>query len=182
MTPLTDRRQFLRVAGSAAASLLSLSAASRLVAQASTAQPPVKTSAKTPAPPPAGTAAKSAPRTIVVYKDPNCGCCKEWVTHMRGAGWVATVHDTADMTTVKTAMGVPADLASCHTARVGNYTIEGHVPADVIEKLLREKPVAQGLAVPGMPMGSPGMEGPRKDKYDVMLFQKDGKSRVFASR
>ncbi|MEO7522134.1 MAG: DUF411 domain-containing protein [Gemmatimonas sp.] len=105
------------------------------------------------------------------------------MTHVKSAGFATTVHDTADMTTVKRSMGVPAKLESCHTARVGGYTIEGHVPADVIEKLLREKPVALGLAVPGMPAGSPGMEmGGRKDKYDIMLFEKSGKSRVFASR
>ncbi|HYW32019.1 MAG TPA: DUF411 domain-containing protein [Gemmatimonas sp.] len=179
------RRDFLRTLG-LAVGVLSLSQASRVLAQAGT-----KGAAQQPQPPrkpaPAGKAAAvpaaaSAPRTIVIYKDPNCGCCKEWVTHMKAAGFVATVHYTADMATVKRSMGVPTSFESCHTARVGSYTIEGHVPADVIEKLLREKPVALGLAVPGMPMGSPGMEGPRKDKYDVMLFEKNGKSRVYASR
>lgn len=121
-------------------------------------------------------------RAITVYKDPNCGCCKNWVDHIRAAGYTATVHDTADMATVKSSMGVPSALESCHTARVGSYTIEGHVPADVIDRLLKEKPVAMGLAVPGMPMGSPGMEGGTKEKYDVMLFDKSGKSRVYASR
>jgi hypothetical protein len=87
------------------------------------------------------------------------------------------------MATVKASMGVPDALGSCHTARVGSYTIEGHVPADLIRKLLAEKPVARGLAVPGMPMGSPGMEqGGQKDRYDVLLFDKAGKTKVFASR
>lgn len=170
------RRDFLRLLGGAAAGVFSLAA---LRSASALEQPPKKAAA-----PKAAGAAKAVPasRAIVVYKDPNCGCCKEWVTHVRGAGFTPTVHDTADMKSVKASMGVPPELESCHTARVGGYTIEGHVPADVIEKLLREKPVALGLAVPGMPMGSPGMEGPRKDKYDVVLFEKGGKRRVYASR
>jgi hypothetical protein len=181
------RRDFLRIVGGAAAGLFSLAA---FRSAAALEQPPKKAGATAGgATAPGATAASaaaakaaSAARGIVIYKDPNCGCCKEWVKHVRGAGFIPTVHDTADMQPVKASMGVPSDLESCHTARVGGYTIEGHVPADVIEKLLREKPVALGLAVPGMPMGSPGMDGPRKDKYDVMLFEKSGKSRVYASR
>lgn len=119
---------------------------------------------------------------MVVYKDPNCGCCKEWVKHMQKAGFVLTVHDTADMDAVKANLGVPKSLASCHTGRIGRYSIEGHVPADVIAKLLTEQPVARGLAVPGMPQGSPGMETGRKDPYDVILFDAAGKTRVYASR
>ena len=127
--------------------------------------------------------AYAAPATLQVWKDPNCGCCEQWVAHVRQAGFAVTVRDTSDMSTVKAAMGVPEALGSCHTARVGSYTIEGHVPADVIKQLLAEKPVARGLAVPGMPMGSPGMEqGGRKDRYDVLLFDKAGRTRVFASR
>jgi hypothetical protein len=127
--------------------------------------------------------AQAPVRAMTVYKDPNCGCCKEWVTHVRKAGFTVTVRDTADMESVKASFGVPAGLGSCHTARVGTYTIEGHVPADLIVKLLKDKPVARGLAVPGMPMGSPGMEqGGQKDAYDVLLFDKAGKSRVYASR
>jgi hypothetical protein len=123
------------------------------------------------------------PKEMTVYKDPNCGCCKEWVKHVQAAGFVTTVRDTADMNSVKSSMGVPDALHSCHTAKVGAYVIEGHVPADQIVRLLIEKKAdARGLAVPGMPMGSPGMEGPRKDKYDVLLFDKAGKSRVYASR
>lgn len=121
-------------------------------------------------------------RDMVVYKDPNCGCCKEWVKHMQKAGFVLTVHDTADMDAVKANLGVPKALASCHTGRIGRYSIEGHVPADVIAKLLTEQPVARGLAVPGMPQGSPGMETGRKDPYDVILFDAAGKTRVYASR
>ncbi len=122
------------------------------------------------------------PTAITVYKDPDCGCCKAWVTHLQAAGFVATVRDTRDMATVKASMGVPAALQSCHTARVGSYTIEGHVPADVIVKALQQKPLGIGLAVPGMPMGSPGMEGGKPDKYDVLLFDRAGKTRVYASR
>jgi hypothetical protein len=135
------------------------------------------------APLPAQARRPSAARAITVYKDPNCGCCSKWIDHLKAAGFTPTVHDTTDMSAVKASMGVPKALESCHTARVGAYTIEGHVPADVITKLLAEKPAGVGLAVPGMPAGSPGMEmGGRKDPYDVMLFDKAGKSRVYVSR
>ena len=131
-------------------------------------------------------AAKSAPeRDITVYKDPNCGCCTEWVKHMQKAGFTVTVRnmpDPKDMELTKRSFGVPVALESCHTGRIGTYTIEGHVPADLVIKLLAEKPTAKGLAVPGMPMGSPGMEGDRKDAYNVMLFDAAGKSRVYAAR
>ncbi len=134
-----------------------------------------------PAPKKAVAGAALPPMTV--YKDPNCGCCTEWVNHVRKAGFVVTVRDTADMSSVKASFGVPSALESCHTARVGAYAIEGHVPADLIQKLLREQPVARGLAVPGMPQGSPGMEqGAPKDAYDVVLFDKAGKTRVYASR
>jgi hypothetical protein len=129
-------------------------------------------------------AAARTARSMTVYKDPNCGCCTQWIEHVRGAGFAVTVRDTADMTSVKASFGVPEGLQSCHTAKVGAYTIEGHVPADLITKLLAEQPAgARGLAVPGMPVGSPGMEmGGRKDAYDVVLFDKGGKTRVFARR
>lgn len=135
-----------------------------------------------PAQPPAKARAASAVREITIYKDANCGCCKEWVKHIRAAGFVATVHDTTEMETVKRGFGVPAALESCHTARIGKYTIEGHVPADLIARLMSEQPTALGLAVPGMPMGSPGMEGSSKQRYDVLLFDTAGKTRVYASR
>ena len=121
-------------------------------------------------------------RAITVYKDPDCGCCAEWIKHIRKAGFVVAVNDMRDMESVKRAMGVPKALESCHTARIGTYVIEGHVPADLIIKLLNETPDARGLAVPGMPMGSPGMEGARTDRYNVMLFDKAGASRIYASR
>ena len=123
-----------------------------------------------------------APATITVYKSPTCGCCAKWVDHMKKAGFAVTVNDVPNVGEVKMANGVPAPLASCHTALVGGYVIEGHVPADVVQKLLKEKPAVAGIAVPGMPMGSPGMEGASADHYDIVAFEKSGKQRVFASR
>ena len=110
--------------------------------------------------------------TINVWKDPNCGCCTGWVQHLRRNGYTATVVETADMQAVKTRLSVPAELASCHTAEIDGYIIEGHVPAQAITRLIAEKPDALGLAVPGMPIGSPGMEGGAPEVYDVVLFGK----------
>ena len=107
---------------------------------------------------------------ITVWKDPNCGCCGAWVEHLRRNGFVATVDEIADLQSIKAQRRVPAELASCHTAEIAGYTIEGHVPAQAILRLLAERPVARGLAVPGMPIGSPGMEGGRPEVYDVVLF------------
>jgi hypothetical protein len=117
---------------------------------------------------------------VVVYKSPSCGCCKEWVNHLQKNGFSVEVHDRRDMNPVKAELGVPRHLQSCHTAKVGNYVIEGHVPANDIRRLLEEKPAIAGLSAPGMPMGSPGMEGPRKDPYDVLTFQRGGKTTVFS--
>jgi hypothetical protein len=116
---------------------------------------------------------------ITVWKDPNCGCCGGWVEHLRGNGFVATVIETSDVQSIKAQRGVPAELASCHTAVIAGYTIEGHVPALAIQRLLAEKPSGLGLAVPGMPIGSPGMEGGRPETYDVVLFG-HGAARRFA--
>lgn len=110
---------------------------------------------------------------ITVWKDPNCSCCTGWVEHLRLNGFVATVIETSDVQTLKAQRGVPAELASCHTAVIAGYTIEGHVPARAIERLLAEKPSGLGLAVPGMPIGSPGMEGGRPETYDAVLFGND---------
>jgi hypothetical protein len=109
---------------------------------------------------------------IVVTKDPTCGCCTGWVDHLRQAGFVAEVIETPEINRVKVRLGVPNDLAACHTAEIGGYVIEGHVPADAIKRLLAEKPAGKGLAVAGMPMGSPGMEmeGMAPDTYEVVLF------------
>lgn len=130
----------------------------------------------------ANRSASAAGVAVMVYKDASCGCCKEWVTHMQKAGFAVTSKDMTDMAALKKKLGVPESLASCHTAVIGDYLVEGHVPADVVQIMLKEKPVARGLAVPGMPMGSPGMEGPVKQKYNVMLFERSGKSRIYASR
>ena len=107
---------------------------------------------------------------VKVWKDPNCGCCSGWVDHLRRNGFAVAVFETADMQAVKVQRRVPAALASCHTAEVGRYIIEGHVPASAIRRLLSEKPEALGLAVPGMPIGSPGMEGGTPVIYEVVLF------------
>ncbi len=121
---------------------------------------------------------------VNVYKDAGCGCCKEWVKHLEKNGFTVKSHDTSDMDTVKSSFGVPAALASCHTARIGTYVIEGHVPADLIVKFLNEKSTtARGLAAPGMPNRAPGMQQPGpQPPYDVILFDKSGKTRVYASR
>jgi hypothetical protein len=124
------------------------------------------------------------PKKMVVYKSPACGCCGAWVKHVRAAGYQVETVDVDDVTPYKTKHGVPLELASCHTGVIDGYAIEGHVPADLIDRLLREKPKhAKALAVPGMPLGSPGMEVPgRKDAYDVILIDKHGKRTVFAKR
>ncbi len=118
----------------------------------------------------AGPALAETRPDITVWKDPNCGCCTGWVEHLRRNGFVATVIETSDIQSIKAQHGVPAELASCHTAVIAGYTIEGHVPAQSILRLLAEKPEGRGLAVPGMPIGSPGMEGGQPDTYDVILF------------
>ncbi|MEW5888185.1 MAG: DUF411 domain-containing protein [Pseudomonadota bacterium] len=117
---------------------------------------------------------------VVVYKDPNCGCCGAWADHLRDSGFPVKVIENRDMTVLKQRLGVPDKLASCHTAEVGGYILEGHVPAQSVKRLLAEKPKVKGLAVPGMPAGSPGMEvGNRRDPYDVVAFGAEGSARVF---
>lgn len=116
---------------------------------------------------------------LVIYKTPTCGCCHKWVDHVKGS-FTTEVHDLDNVGPIKAKYGVPAELASCHTSLIGNYVIEGHVPASAITRLLKEKPAIVGIAVPGMPAGSPGMEVPgRKDKYEIIAFDKKGKTRVF---
>ncbi|MBX3610428.1 MAG: DUF411 domain-containing protein [Hydrogenophaga sp.] len=126
----------------------------------------------------------ATPLTLQVWKDPNCGCCHDWVNHLRSNGIAVQTFDTGN-TAVRKRLGLPDRYASCHTARIGGYVIEGHVPARDIHRLLAERPDALGLAVPGMPVGSPGMDGPayngRQDPHDVLLVLRNGQSRVFQS-
>jgi hypothetical protein len=124
----------------------------------------------------------SAPSVVTVYKDPACECCVRWIKHLSANGFVVTVHDVSNIDEIKRTMNVPRSLESCHTAVVGRYVIEGHVPADVIKKLLAEKPSLMGLAVPGMPVGSPGMEGGTPERYNVMAFERGGETRIYARR
>jgi hypothetical protein len=126
--------------------------------------------------------ARSDPNQITVWKNPNCGCCSEWIAHLRKNGFEVAINDVEDTAPIRQKFGLPAKFGSCHTARMGNYVVEGHVPAQELRRLLREKPSALGLAVPGMPVGSPGMEmGDRRDAYDVLLVRADGSSRVYQS-
>ncbi|MFU8814152.1 MAG: DUF411 domain-containing protein [Pseudomonadales bacterium] len=122
------------------------------------------------------------PGWLTVYKTPWCGCCTDWIDHLRAEGLPLVVIEKDDLRSTRRDLGVPEDLASCHTAEVDGYAIEGHVPAREIYRLLAERPAVQGLAVPGMPIGSPGMEvdGYENDPYDVVSFGPDGR-RVFAS-
>jgi hypothetical protein len=124
-----------------------------------------------------------APKTpMVVYKDPGCGCCEKWVGIMNASGFEVSARNTSGMPAIKQRYGVPDALVSCHTAIVGGYVIEGHVPADLIRKLLQEKTRVKGLAVPGMVTGSPGMEGDHARAYDVVTFDAAGRTTVYARR
>jgi len=124
--------------------------------------------------------AQIAPK-VEVFKSASCGCCGAWVEHMRQNGFQVIAHDVGDVPAERRKLGMPDRLGSCHSAKVGGYVIEGHVPAADIRRLLKEKPKALGLAVPSMPPGSPGMEGPRAIPYDTLLVARDGTTRVFAS-
>ncbi len=126
----------------------------------------------------APTAIAAAPG-MTVYKDPSCGCCGLWAKHVERAGFAVTLEDVADLDAIKARFGVPEALQSCHTAIVAGYVVEGHVPAGAVMRLLKERPDARGLAVPGMPIGSPGMEGHPVETYDVILFGPGGQ-KVFA--
>jgi hypothetical protein len=121
---------------------------------------------------------------VEVWKDPSCGCCKDWIKHLEANGFALRVFETGNAA-MRGRLGMPAQFASCHTALVGGYVVEGHVPAREIRRLLKERPSALGLAVPAMPIGSPGMDGPeyggRRDPYDVLLVQSNGAGRVFQS-
>ena len=157
-----SRRAWLRGAAVAAAGLVAGPAISRLWASDARAQ--------------------QLPTAMTVFKSPTCGCCKAWVDHVTKAGFKCTVRDVADLREVKVTFGIPSALESCHTAQIGNYLVEGHVPADLIMKMLKERPAGRGLAVPGMPIGSPGMEGGTPERYQILLFDKAGTTRVYATR
>jgi hypothetical protein len=119
---------------------------------------------------------------IHVYKNPDCGCCSAWVDHLKAAGFAVQVTETADTSGLRKRFGMPERFAGCHTATLEGYVLEGHVPAADIKRLLAMKPQAIGLSVPGMPVGSPGMEfGDRRDPYKVLLIDRRGRERVFAS-
>lgn len=123
--------------------------------------------------------ASAAQPLVEVYKTASCGCCKAWVRHLEQNGFAVRAHDVDNPGDYRQKFGIPDKLGSCHSARVGGYALEGHVPAREVKRLLKTKPKAAGLAVPAMPLGSPGMEGPRSDPYDVLLVAKDGKTSVF---
>jgi hypothetical protein len=125
-----------------------------------------------------------AETAVEVMKDPNCGCCENWIEHLSQSGFAPTGRDLGNrsLNRFKAAKGVPASMVSCHTATIDGYVIEGHVPAADIARLLEERPDAIGLAVPGMPMGSPGMEyGAQRDAFDVHLIRRDGSTEIFSS-
>jgi hypothetical protein len=127
--------------------------------------------------------AQQALPTVMVYKTSTCGCCSKWVDHMRSQGFEVKTEDVENIARVKATHGVPSQIGSCHTSLVGGYVIEGHVPGDAVHRLLREKPKVTGIAVPGMPAGSPGMEVPgRKDAYNIVTFDKSGQTGIFDKR
>jgi hypothetical protein len=153
-----DRRGFLAASLVGAATLVAKRASAAMPLHAEVARPPV-----------------------TVYKDASCGCCKKWIEHMQASGFTVDAHDSADMDAVKDHYGVPSGVRSCHTALVGSYVVEGHVPAADVDRMLKEQPKAAGLSVPGMVMGSPGMEGSMSRPYTVLAFQKTGATTTFAS-
>lgn len=124
----------------------------------------------------APTVSDAAQSTIIrVHKDPSCGCCSGWVRHLESAGFSVAVQEERNLQSIRKRLGIPADLTACHTAEADGYVIEGHVPAAAIQRLLKERPVAIGVAVPGMPVGSPGMEGGTPERYAVVLFGRGGR-------
>jgi hypothetical protein len=117
---------------------------------------------------------------VVVYKSPTCGCCNGWIEHLRAAGFPVDARNVNDLMSVKVEAGVPGPLVTCHTALIDGYVVEGHVPVEVIQKLLADRPDIAGIGVPGMPVGSPGMEGPNAQPYQVVAFDHDGNLSVYA--
>lgn len=127
-----------------------------------------------------GLLGSAAATEITMYKNASCGCCGKWVEHMRAAGFEVTTNDVDDLSVIKRRYGVSPSIASCHTAIAGRYVIEGHVPAADVERLLDKAPAVTGIAVPGMPIGSPGMEGTYSEPYQVITFTRQGGTSVFA--
>ena len=124
--------------------------------------------------------AESVAEEIMVYKSPTCGCCEKWVKHLENEGFNVKTKNMRDLNPIKNRYGVQQQYQSCHTAKIGEYFVEGHVPAEDIKRLLKEKPDIKGLTVPGMVMGSPGMEGPRKDPYNVLAIDKANNATVYS--
>jgi hypothetical protein len=124
---------------------------------------------------------QQATKTVDMYENPSCPCCKNWAAYMRSNGYKVNTHYVDDVDATRQKLGMPGKYGSCHTAKIGGYLIEGHVPASDIQKLLTEKPRAIGLAVPGMVTGSPGMEGPNPQHYNTLLIHADGTSSVYAA-
>ena len=122
----------------------------------------------------------TAAEVVTVVKSPYCGCCEKWVEHLRQNGFAVEIQDVTDVPAARRKLGMPDQYASCHTAKIGKYLIEGHVPATDIRRLLKERPTVVGLAVPSMPPGSPGMESDRPVPYQTLVVQRDGSARVFA--
>ncbi len=118
---------------------------------------------------------------VQVYKSPTCGCCSKWVSHLEANGFKVEATDVDDLALVKRSFGIPGAVATCHTAIVGDYLVEGHVPAEDIVQLLKQKPAVKGIAVPGMPIGSPGMEMGSPQAYDVVSFNANGETEIFSS-
>ena len=178
------------LAPAALACALALGACAADTPAAMPVSPSAPSAAAPPVPPPAAPVTLAADlraaiegQPVKVYKTATCGCCAAWVEHMRMAGFTVAVEDVVDLAAVKDTLGIPQGLGSCHTARVGGYVVEGHVPAEDVARLLATRPDGvTGIAVPGMPMGSPGMEVPGRpaDPYDVVAFGSAGQS-VFAS-
>ncbi len=159
------------------------------VGAARAAQPPPSSARVTPAAvgsvqttPARAPSAPAAQPLVEVHKDPTCGCCSLWVQHLRRNGFAATASNNADMTAFKDQHRVPAQARSCHTGLVGGYVLEGHVPASDIHRLLNEKPDILGLAVAGMPVGPPGMEGPGGHPFEVLALHKDGRTSVYSTQ
>jgi len=129
----------------------------------------------------AGIARAQEPTRVVTWRSPTCGCCEKWADHLEAAGFRVELREVPDVAPVKASHGVPPALAACHTALVEGYVVEGHVPAADVARLLAERPAIRGLAVPGMPEGSPGMEGPNPERYRVLSFDEAGRVEVFAT-